>query len=58
MEQNAQFLHPLTGEPGTLGLRAMTLVIMVAVIGSDVKRHGKSASLMSEENLTVIPQDG
>ena len=37
-EAAAQFLHPLTGDPGASLLSAMRFVIMVAVIGSEVKR--------------------
>lgn len=40
MMQEAQFLHPLTGEPGTSLLSAMMFVIMVAVTGSGVSKHG------------------
>ena len=39
-DATAQFLHPLTGELGISLLSAITFVIKVAVIGSEVSKHG------------------
>jgi len=54
----AQFFLTLAGENTIFGLKATALVDSVAVTGSEVKKHGKSASLRRAEALTVIAHPG
>lgn len=58
IDVTAQFFLARNGENTVFGLNAMAFVESVAVTGSAVKKHGKSASLNNELVLTVIAHPG